>query len=232
LSSAVADHLCAGWQGIHSIDICIAPAQTAPIGDATMRAVLGYCGEPIRVWQGGQWQDERGWAAPERVEFARMRPRLGALCDIPDLELFPERYRVRDRVMFRAALEVGIGQRSLALLAALRGAGLLPGLSRLAPLLLRITGALNFLGSELGGMVVRVAGQDAAARPAQRAWHIAADDGHGPEIPCMAAILLARKLARGEPLPTGASTAAGLLKLAEFEPEFAKWGMVTDHENR
>lgn len=44
----------------------------------------------------------------------------------------------------------------------------------------------------------------------------------------MAAILLARRLARGEALPVGAHACAGLLTLAEFEPEFARWGMVTD----
>jgi saccharopine dehydrogenase-like NADP-dependent oxidoreductase len=228
LSSAVLDRLCAGWQRIDSIDICIAPAQTAPRGEATMQAVLGYCGEPIRVWRNGRWQTARGWAAPQRVEFARMRPRLGALCDIPDLELFPARYRVQNRVMFRAALEVGLTQYALAALAALRGTGMLPPLSGWAALLNRIAGSLDFLGSALGGMVVRAAGCDAAGNAAQTAWHIAADHSHGPEIPCMAAILLARKLARGEPLPTGACTAAGLLTLAEFEPEFARWGMVTD----
>jgi len=56
LSSAVVDFLCRGWQRIDSIDICIAPAQTAPRGVATLEAVLSYCGAPIQVWSGGQWQ--------------------------------------------------------------------------------------------------------------------------------------------------------------------------------
>jgi hypothetical protein len=44
----------------------------------------------------------------------------------------------------------------------------------------------------------------------------------------MAAILLARQLARGDALPSGAHACAGLLALPEFDPEFARWGMVTD----
>ena len=44
----------------------------------------------------------------------------------------------------------------------------------------------------------------------------------------MAAILLARQLAAGHPLPTGASTSTSLLTLEAFAPEFAKWGMQTD----
>jgi saccharopine dehydrogenase-like NADP-dependent oxidoreductase len=228
LSSAAVDHLCADWRAIHAIDTCIAPAQTAPRGKATLAAVLSYCGKPIPVWRDGQWTQAAGWAAPERVEFKRMRPRIGALCDIPDLELFPARYDVRDRVMFRAALEVAATQRAFAVLAKLRGMGLLKRPERWAGVLDHIAGVFDPLGTPLGGMVVRVEGLDDAGRPARRAWHIAADHDHGPEIPCMAAIVLARKLAAGEAMAPGAFTAAGLLSLGEFEPEFAKWGMVTD----
>jgi len=46
---------------------------------------------------------------------------------------------------------------------------------------------------------------------------------HGPEIPTFAAVLLARRLARGEPLPVGAHACLGLLDLPEFEAEFARW---------
>lgn len=156
LSSAVVMHLCAGWQRINTIDICIAPAQTAPRGRATLAAVLSYCGEPIPVWTDGRWQPQRGWANPERVQFQRLRPRRGALCDIPDLELFPTHFAVADRVMFRAALEVGMAQQSFALLAACRTIGLLPHPERLAGVLDWAGQSMDFLGSSLGGMVVRV----------------------------------------------------------------------------
>lgn len=228
LSTAVVDRLCAGWRRIDSIDLCIAPAQTAPRGEATMAAVLSYCGEPIQVWDEGRWQAGRGWARPRRVTFARLRERLGALCDVPDLELLPARYGVTRRVLFRAALEIGFSQRVFAFLAALRSLGLVPRPDRFAGVLNRAAGLIDFLGSSLGGMVVRVEGLDAAGAPVRRSWHVTADDGHGPEIPCMAAILLARRLARAEAFPAGASTCMSLLDLSEFEREFARWGMVTD----
>ena len=91
---------------------------------------------------------------------------------------------------------------------------------------------------ERGGMLVRVAGTrfDRASkarlmmdgREGAVEWHITADANHGPEIPCMAAILMARKLARGEIAARGAYPCMGFLRLEEFEPEFRKWGMTTE----
>lgn len=228
LSSAVVDHLSAGWQHIHTIDTCIAPAQRAPRGKATLAAVLSYCGLPISVWDEGRWQPRRGWAAPEVVSFLRLRPRLGAVCDIPDLEIFPAHYQARDRVIFRAALEVGLAQRAFAALAALRHRGVVPHPEKWAGLMHRAGGLFDFLGTPLGGMVVRVTGIDALGLPRRRAWHITAGNDDGPEIPCMAAIILARQLAAGQVLPCGAYTSTSQLPLTAFAPEFEKWGMQTD----
>lgn len=228
LSSAVVNALCAGWQRIDSIDICIAPAQTAPRGVATLEAVLSYCGTDIALWRDGRWQSEPGWARPTPVAFARLRSRRGAVCDIPDLELFPAHYQVTQRVEFRAALEVALSQYAFAALAWLHRLGLLRRPAALAGLLDRFAPFFDGLGTALGGMVVRVAGQDAQGTAARRSWHIAADHDYGPEIPCMAAILLARRLAAGEALPIGAMVCVGLHQLDDFAPEFAKWGMQTD----
>lgn len=228
LSSAVIDHLSAGWRSISEIEFCIAPAQTAPRGVATMAAVLSYCGAPVQVWQGGRWTAMPGWGNPVRVEYARLRPRLASLCDIPDLELFPAHYPGVQSVMFRAALELGVSQRGMAFIGALRRMGVIARPERLAAFLNRAADGLDLFGSALGGMVVRVRGIDGAGLAIERAWHIAADDDNGPEIPCMAAILLARRIASGELRASGARTSTSALTLHDFEPEFQKWGMVTD----
>jgi saccharopine dehydrogenase-like NADP-dependent oxidoreductase len=228
LSSAVIDHLSAGWRSISDIEFCIAPAQTAPRGVATMAAVLSYCGAPVQVWQGGRWTAMPGWGNPVRVEYARLRPRLASLCDIPDLELFPAHYPGVQSVIFRAALELGVSQRGMALIGALRRMGVIARPERLAAFLNRAADGLDIFGSALGGMVVRVRGIDGAGAVVERAWHIAADDDNGPEIPCMAAILLARRIASGQLRSSGARTSTSALTLRDFEPEFQKWGMVTD----
>lgn len=130
--------------------------------------------------------------------------------------------------MFRAALEVGLGQLAFDLLARARRRGLIARPERLAGVLQRVGRLFDGFGSSLGGMVVRVAGADAQGSRAARAWHIAADHDHGPEIPCMAAILLVRRLAEGRLLPVGARACMGVLELEDFASLFEQWGMVTD----
>lgn len=228
LSSAVVDHLLPRFGRLDAIDICIAPAQRAPRGVATLAGVLSYCGQPVHIWRGGHWVQQTGWANPQPVAFARMPARLASLCDVPDLELLPARYAGVSDVVFRAALELRSTQRAFALLAWAAARGWLRQPQKLAPLLKRVASLLDGWGSELGGMVVRLRGSDAQEQPLTLAWHITAGNNHGPEIPCMAAILLARKLASGGGPAPGAYPCMGLLALDEFSPEFARWGMVTD----
>ena len=101
------------------------------------------------------------------------------------------------------------------------------GASPWGGLLNRVGTWLNWFGSDTGGMRVRVAGIDAAGRRKCLTWELVAESNHGPEIPCMAAILLAIKLHRGHPCALGAQACMGMLELAEFEPEFARWDIKT-----
>ena len=228
LSSAVVNKLSSDMEHIELIDICIAPAQAAPRGVATMKAVLGYCGEKIPVWSNGRWISAYGWSELTRIHFARMPSRLGALCDIPDLALFPSRYQGVQTVMFRAALEVGLTQRMFAALATLRRMKLLPRLDYFARFFHLAAQPFDCLGSKLGGMVVKVSGTNQSGVSISNEWQISADNNDGPEIPCMAAILLARKLANREIDTIGAYCCMDILTLEDFESEFRFWNFKTD----
>lgn len=228
LSTAVIAHLKPRFGAIETIDLCIAPAQQAPRGLATMQAVLGYCGEPFRARQQGRDVAVRGWLGLQRIAFARMPARRGAWCDVPDLELLPALDDAVHGVSFRAALEVGAAQWSLALLAALRACRMLPPLAAWAGALDRAARSFDRFGSATGGMVVRLKGRCPAGQPLSLAWHLTAPNNHGPEVPCMAAIALARRLADGEPLRPGARACVAELPLADFEPQFARFGMTVD----
>ncbi|MBI3528406.1 MAG: saccharopine dehydrogenase NADP-binding domain-containing protein [Betaproteobacteria bacterium] len=223
LSSAVVDELITRFRQIDEIQTYIAPGQRAPRGTATIAGVFSYAGKPFKWMRDGQWRNASGWQELVRVDFSGLGVRWAAACDIPDLDLFPARYPGVRTVEFRAALELGIQHLALWSAAALRRSGMPLPIERAAPLLNRVASLLDCFGSERGGMLVSLAGISSDGSKMRIDWHLTADANHGPEIPCMAAILLARKLARGQVAASGAFVCMGFLKLAEFEAEFARW---------
>ncbi|HET9405230.1 MAG TPA: saccharopine dehydrogenase NADP-binding domain-containing protein [Burkholderiales bacterium] len=227
LSSAVIDVLSKRFRQIEGVQIVIAPGQRAPRGTATIASVFSYAGRPFQWLSGGVWSNAWGWQELRRVRFAGFGTRWAAACDVPDLELLPERYPGVKAVEFRAALELGIQHFAFWTVAALRRIGVPVPVERWAAQLNRAASWLDAFGSEKGGMLVALAGTRGDSSRARIEWHLTAEASHGPEIPAMAAILLARKLARGELAARGAFPCMGLLTLSEFEAEFAKWRIST-----
>jgi hypothetical protein len=227
LSSAVIDSLTGRFWQIAEIQISIAPGQRAPRGTATLAGVFSYAGRSFKWLNNGAQVDAWGWQELRRLRFAGLGTRWAAACDIPDLELFPARYPGVMTVQFRAALELGIQHLALWLVAALRRAGVPLPIERWAGPLNRLASLLDVFGSEQGGMLVSLAGTRTDGSRTRAEWHLTADANQGAEVPCMAAILLARKLARGVISVRGAHPCMGFLTLSEFEPEFARWGMTT-----
>jgi Saccharopine dehydrogenase NADP binding domain len=227
LSSAVVDSLCESQQSMSRIEIFIAPGQKAPRGVATMAAVLGYAGLPFPWWEEGAWRIAHGWQKLKHETFSFGR-RLSAACDVPDLVLLPVRYPGVLTVTFRAALEVSIEHVALWILASARRIGVPMPLAGWASALNRVGDWLDRFGSETGGMKVRVVGIDSHGSRIKKEWELLAKGNHGPEIPCMAAVLLAMKIRRGVEVGMGAKVCMGLISLSEFESEFARWGITTD----
>ena len=227
LSSAVIDSLSARLSQIEEIQIAIAPGQRAPRGEATVAAVLGCAGRRFKWRSGGAWRDAWGWQELKRMRFYGLGARWAAACDVPDLELFPRRYPGIRTMEFRASLEIGAQQFALWLAALLRRRGMALPIERWARPLARIASWMDAFGGDLGGMLVSLAGRRSDGSRARIEWHLTADAQHGPEIPCMAAILLARKLAQGGFAQPGAYSCMGFLTLPEFETEFARWRITT-----
>lgn len=226
LSSAVVDSLRTPLTVLHAIDIVIAPGQHAPRGAATVAAVLGYAGQPFQWRRDGEWSTAFGWQELKREQLS-FGNRFATACDVPDLELLPERYPGVKTVTFRAALEVSLQHYALWMIATCRRMGMPLPMARWSPFLDRVGTWLSWLGSDTGGMMVRIAGTDDAGRRHCRRWELVAEDNHGPEIPCMAAVILVNLLNRGDAIAPGARVCIGLIGLSDFEPEFARWKIST-----
>jgi hypothetical protein len=230
LSSAVVDALSRRVDRVEEISIAIAPGQRAPRGPATLAAVFSYVGRPFKWLSNGAWLDAWGWQELRRMRFAGLGRRWAAACDVPDLELFPIRYPHARTVEFRAALELAVQHFVFWLAAALRRAGVPLPIERWAKPLDRLASLMDVFGAQRGGMLVSVAGTLAGGSRKRIEWHLTANACDGPEIPCMAAVLLARGLIRGETTERGAYACMGFFALPDFEPEFARWGIATTIE--
>src|SRR5262249_31651191 len=127
----------------------------------------------------------------------------------------------------RAALELGVQQGALWTAAWLRRHGVRVPLERWAGPLDWIASRMNAFGGQLAGMLVSILGRREDGSRARAEWHLTADALHGPEIPCMPAILLARKLANGGIAQRGALARTGVLSPPGFEREFTRWRITT-----
>lgn len=216
LSSAVVDMLRSQFAAIESIEHGITSGAKPP-GIATMEGVLGYAGKPIEQWRDGAWQTVYGWQDLTRQKYP---PPVGARwlgnCDVPDLELFPQRYAPVRTVVFRAGVAMTLGMLSTSAASWLVRAGmmssLVPHVSRLRNAAL----AIERFGSKSSAMHVTLRGLDASSRSISRTWWLLAGNDHGPQIPCFPAIALARKLLRGEVRARGAMPCMGLLTVDEI----------------
>ena len=73
-------------------------------------------------------------------------------------------------------------------------AGLVRDLSPLAASMLAVKRRLSALGSDNGGMFVRIVGRDHGRITRTRTWNLIARSGDGPYVPAIASVILAKRL--------------------------------------
>jgi hypothetical protein len=172
---------------------------------------LSYARRPFKWRRDGVWTQVYGWQNLTRLRFAGLGTRWAAACDVPDLELFPARYAGVDTVEFRAALELGVQHVALWAVAGMCRAGLRLPIQRWAGQLNRFASLLDSFGSARGGMLVSLRGIRTNGSNGYVDWHLTAGANRGPEIPCMASILMTRKIAAGGISMRGAYPCMGFL---------------------
>jgi saccharopine dehydrogenase-like NADP-dependent oxidoreductase len=216
LSGAVVDRHSPEFARLESISIGISSGAKAP-GLATVRGVFSYAGKPLRVLQDGTWVTAFGWLGLERHRFP---PPLGTrwlgTCDVPDLDVLPERFPTARTVTFQAGFASAAGHLTLWALAGLVRARLLPDMTPLAAALHQAARWMEPIVSDKGGMFVILQGMGRNGQAHRVTWNLLAGHNHGPFIPCGAAIALTNKLAAGVRLQTGAMPCVGLLTVAEY----------------
>ncbi|OCQ20872.1 saccharopine dehydrogenase [Pseudoalteromonas luteoviolacea] len=231
LSSAVIEHYLSGFETINSIDIAIAPGNQAERGLATIAAILSYTGHPFQAFNEGRWQPAYGWMDAKVNDFGGIAKKRGlANVDVPDLLIFPERYKVTERVSFQAGLELPILHWGMVFMAMLAKRGWVKNWAPYAKLISSMSNVLLPFGSDIGAMEVRISG--AARAHKELIWRLYAPGGQGPYIPTLSAIIIAKKLLSGDIMKHGAMPCVGLFELADFDAYFAAYGIYAQTEVR
>ncbi len=227
LSSVVVEHYLSCFARLEEIDTAIVPGNRAERGEATVRGILSYTGHAYPVFFGGCWRDMRGWMSPRRRNFGEvLGKRWLANVDVPDLQLFPQRYQPVQTVSFQAGLEVPLLHLGMVAMAYLAKWGWVKDWSKWTGPITRFSTLFDRCGSDIGGMQMRLVGQDSYGGRKMLEWTLLAKHGVGPYIPTLSAIILAKKIIMGSLPKTGAYPCLGLYTMDEFDEEAAKLGIV------
>jgi len=231
LSSAVIDHYSSQFNTISSIDLAIAPGNQAERGEATVNAILSYTGQAFDVFSQGEWHHAYGWMDPRKVDFGDIvGQRWLANVDVPDLELFPSRYSVKESVKFQAGLELAIMHLPMVAMAWLAKVHLV---KNWAPLTKPIVTLSNFFlkwGTDQGGMRIIIEGLDKNNKAKTITWSLYADNGIGPYTPTLSTIIIAKKLITGDINQTGAMSCLGLFSYDELSAHAETLGIYFKEE--
>ena len=216
LTAAVIEAQRGAFARLDAVEAAIAPGNRTPRGWATTRAILSYAGQPYRSLIDGVWRDVHGWQSLRRLRVDGVGTRWLARCDVPDLDLLPARYSELRTVEFRAGLELRRMHFGLWLATWAVRVGLIRSIDAFAKPLFRLSEHWQHTGSDTGLMRVTLRGLGHDGAPLRRDWTLIARNGDGPQIPATAAVLLARRLLRGELPGSGATPCMDLFTLDAF----------------
>lgn len=229
LTSALIDHYRPRFQTLTDLDYGITTAQRTNRGLATTAAILTYVGRPFSTLRDGREVRTFGWQGLRRRRYRDLGWRWLGDCDVPDLSLFPSRYPELQSIRFSAGLEIPLLHLGLWGLSWIVRIGLIRHLHRLAPLLLRASRWFDGLGSADSGFHMVLSGSGTDGKPRSVTFELVARSGDGPYIPCVPAILMARKLiGDNHAVAAGAAACVGLISLDEYLGELSdldvNWG--------
>lgn len=222
-SSAMVDVLAPGFTRLRTIEIGIASGNRAPRGPGVTAGILSYVGKPIPRWQDGAWHSVHGWQDLRRRNIVHsdgetLGTRWFAACDVPDAVLLPERYPGVETVTFHAGLELPLLHLGLYGLSWLVRCRALPSLRPCARPFGNVADLFRPFGSDRGGMFVTVGGEGPDG-PLRRTAGLIAATGQGPWVPCLPAVILARKIAEGALTDAGARACLGAFTFEELAEE-------------
>lgn len=211
LTAALLDYYRPRFARLDSAHYGISAAQQTNRGLATTSAILSYVGKPFLTRENGHDRQVYGWQDLHAVRYPELGRRWFGNCDIPDLTLFPARYPELQTIRFSAGHEMPFLHFGLWLLSWAVRLRLLATLSPHAGWLLKLALCFDGFGTSRSGFHMVLKGIGKNNQLLEEQFFIVARSGHGPMIPCMPAILLAKGLAAGQIAARGARPCLDLI---------------------
>lgn len=216
LTSALIDHYKDEFQTLETLNYGITTAQKTARGLATTASILSYTGKPFSTLIDGQLKNVYGWQGLRARKYPKLGWRLLGHCDVPDLALFPTRYPELRSIRFYAGLEISFIHMTLWMISWLVRIGIIKSLEKAASLLLKTSHMFDWLGSTNSAFHMELSGKGINGKNKIIKFELTASSGDGPYIPCMPAILIAKKLALGNIQDTGAFPCIGFITKDEY----------------
>lgn len=225
LSSAVIEEFKHEFSEISSVRFGITPGQKTERGLATVQSVFSYVGKPLKA-VAGKNKKIYGWQDIYQQDYPELGKRWMANCDIPDLDLLPEYYKIKT-VQFSAGMEVSLLHLGLWCVSWVIRLGIPLNLYRQSIPIMKLSQLFDRFGTDNGGMHVIISGKDHAGQPFTRTWFILAFDGDGPNIPTVPAIRLARQMLEGRFQFSGAMPCVDCISLDDYLAELQDYNIKT-----
>ena len=218
LSSAVLEKFKDEFTKIESLTYGISPGQKANRGLATTKAIMTYVGRPLKPFAGHK--KAYGWQDIYKQTYPEIGNRWMANCEVPDLDLLPERYGIKS-IQFSAGMELTFMHLGIWLMSWCVRLGLPLNLPNRSAWLLKASNWFDVFGSPDGGMHMVIKGLDKKGNAKTINWFIIAKEGDGPQIPTIPSIVLAKKIISDELTMTRATSCVGLVTLDEYVYELS-----------
>lgn len=216
LTAALIDRYRPAFARLDSAVYGIAAAQQTNRGLGTAAAVLSYVGQGFTRLSRGVPRRAFGWQGLHAVRYPELGTRLFGDCDVPDLALFPARYPELRELRFVAGHEVKLLHLGTWALSWIVRFGLIESLARYAPALLKASFLFDPFGSGRSGLHMLLTGTDPAGVSMAVRIFMVARQAHGPNVPCIPAIVMARRIAAGARPAAGARACLDLIDLDTY----------------
>ncbi|MDO7895900.1 saccharopine dehydrogenase family protein [Pseudomonas citrulli] len=214
LSAALIDEHRYRFKRIDSIEHGISSSAKMP-GLSTIEGVLAYAGKPIKQLRDGQVHEVPGW---QDLTLRRMQPlgtRLLSNVDVPDMDIFAQRYGART-LRFKAGAGLKLGGVANGLLAQAMKLGWVRDHRPWAARLHRWGTWFERFGDGKSAMYIDVQGLGVDGQPLSMTVQLTALNDKGPQIPSCAAVALATKIAGGYVPEPGARPCVGEITVDEY----------------